>query len=135
MYLKIGKWFSFSLLSSPLFLSLPVSHPSVLFPLSSLPLSSLHILSSVIFHRPVGRGVEGVRSNLPFDYQKVLYTPHNCAFKVSCRLKVVRYSFAAIENHRCPNESVAVVRAVCSRMTSAERMRKLFTPLQTKGRA
>ena len=34
-------------------------------------------------------GFEGVRSNPPFHLQKILYTPLNCTFKVSYRLKVV----------------------------------------------
>ena len=47
-------------------------------------------------------GVRGVRTNPPFDLQKILYAPLNCTFQVSYRLST---SLAAIENHRCPNES------------------------------
>ena len=51
--------------------------------------------------KPVGRGgrFEGIRSNPPFDLQKILYAPLNCT------LIVWSISLTAIKNRRYPNES------------------------------
>ena len=78
-------------------------------------------------YRPIDRGgggFEGVRSNPPFCLQKILYTPP-VHFKspmfesgplVSLLLRITTVQTSL----------VAAMRAVCSRITSAERMRKLL---------
>ena len=76
------------------------------------------------------RGFERVRSNQPFALQKILYTPH-CNAIVSYRLKVAHHSSLLLKITAVQTSLGAAVRAVCSRMTSAEHWRKLFTPLQT----